>query len=116
MPDCAFLASAVLQYQFGFSFVLPLALLLSHCLQFLFLLLGFKFLSIGTLRNICEATLPLSLLLLPKRLCLVRIGDELAVMSDGHVRRVKIYWNGDSNSPTCNYEPPTSYDYDWDGK
>lgn len=44
--------------------------------------------------------------------------DAAAVMSfiDGHVRPVKIYWNGDSNSPPCNYEPPTSYDYDWDGK
>lgn len=44
--------------------------------------------------------------------------DAPAVMSyvDGHVRPAKIYWNGDSNSPPCNYEPPTRYDYDWDGK
>ena len=44
--------------------------------------------------------------------------DAAAVMSfvDGHVRPVKIYWNGDPHSPPCNYEPPTSYDYDWDGK
>jgi hypothetical protein len=76
---------AVLQYQFGFLFfyLLPLTLLLAHRLQFLFLLLGFKFLSFGTLRNICEATLPLSPLLFLKRLCLIAMGDELAVMSDG---------------------------------
>lgn len=44
--------------------------------------------------------------------------DAAAVMSfvDGHVRPVKIYWNGDPNSPPSKYEPPTSYDYDWDGK
>ncbi len=44
--------------------------------------------------------------------------DAANVMSfvDGDVRPVKIYWNGDPNAPPCNYEPPTSYDYNWDGK
>ncbi|HEY3857040.1 MAG TPA: prepilin-type N-terminal cleavage/methylation domain-containing protein [Verrucomicrobiae bacterium] len=34
---------------------------------------------------------------------------------DGHVRFVKIYWNGVSDSNPCDYEPPASYDYNWDG-
>jgi prepilin-type N-terminal cleavage/methylation domain-containing protein len=44
--------------------------------------------------------------------------NAAAILSfvDGHVRPVKIYWNGDFTSPPCNYEPPTGYDYDWDGK
>lgn len=44
--------------------------------------------------------------------------DATAVMGfvDSHVQPVKMYWNGNPNSPPCNYEPPTSYDYDWDGK
>jgi prepilin-type N-terminal cleavage/methylation domain-containing protein len=44
--------------------------------------------------------------------------DAPAVMGflDGHVQPVKIYWTGDPDSPPCKYEPPTSYDYEWDGK
>ncbi len=36
--------------------------------------------------------------------------------ADGHVRFVKVYWDGVSDSSPCNYEPPPgNYDYSWDG-
>jgi prepilin-type N-terminal cleavage/methylation domain-containing protein/prepilin-type processing-associated H-X9-DG protein len=35
---------------------------------------------------------------------------------DGHVAFNKIYWDGVSDSSPCNYEPPASYDYNWDGE
>jgi prepilin-type N-terminal cleavage/methylation domain-containing protein len=35
---------------------------------------------------------------------------------DGHVNFVKIYWNGVSDSNPCSYEPPSRYDYNWDGE
>jgi prepilin-type N-terminal cleavage/methylation domain-containing protein len=35
---------------------------------------------------------------------------------DGHVKFVKIYWNGVADSNPCSYEPPARYDYNWDGQ
>lgn len=35
---------------------------------------------------------------------------------DGHARLTKIYWDGVPDSSPCNYEPPASYDYRWDGQ
>jgi hypothetical protein len=29
---------------------------------------------------------------------------------------IKIYWNGISDSGPGNYEPPPTYDYNWDGE
>ena len=35
--------------------------------------------------------------------------------ADGHAATTKIYWDGYSDSNPCNYEPPTTYPYRWDG-
>jgi len=35
---------------------------------------------------------------------------------DGHASFARIYWNGVSDSDPCSYEPPTGYDYNWDGQ
>ena len=35
---------------------------------------------------------------------------------DGHVSFTKIYWNGVDGSQPRNYEPPSGYEYDWDGE
>lgn len=35
---------------------------------------------------------------------------------DGHASFVRIYWDGVTDSSPCNYEPPTGYDYSWDGE
>ena len=35
---------------------------------------------------------------------------------DGHASFVKIYWDGVADSNPCDYEPPTRYDYNWDGQ
>ncbi|MGO8675916.1 MAG: prepilin-type N-terminal cleavage/methylation domain-containing protein [Limisphaerales bacterium] len=35
---------------------------------------------------------------------------------DGHASFARIYWNGVSDSDPCGYEPPTGYDYNWDGQ
>lgn len=35
---------------------------------------------------------------------------------DGHAGLTKIYWDGVPDSEPCNYEPPTGYDYNWDGE
>lgn len=35
---------------------------------------------------------------------------------DGRASLTKIYWNGVSDSDPCDYEPPTGYDYNWDGQ
>jgi hypothetical protein len=32
---------------------------------------------------------------------------------DGHVSYVKMYRNSSINLPSCNYEPPTGYEYKW---
>jgi len=34
---------------------------------------------------------------------------------DSHVDFTKIYWDGIPGSKPCNYEPPASYRYNWDG-
>ncbi len=35
---------------------------------------------------------------------------------DGHVRYVRIYWDGRAGSEPRNYEPPPGYNYRWDGE
>jgi prepilin-type N-terminal cleavage/methylation domain-containing protein len=35
--------------------------------------------------------------------------------TDSHVAFVKVYWNGRPASRPCNYEPPSGYEYSWDG-
>ncbi|SPE52931.1 conserved exported hypothetical protein [Verrucomicrobia bacterium] len=35
---------------------------------------------------------------------------------DGHASVIKIYWDGVSDSDPCSYEPPSGYDYSWDGE
>ena len=35
---------------------------------------------------------------------------------DGHVSSTKIYWDGLDHSEPRNYEPPSGYQYDWDGE
>ena len=35
---------------------------------------------------------------------------------DGHVNLTKIYWDGIERSQPRNYEPPSGYEYDWDGE
>ena len=35
---------------------------------------------------------------------------------DGHVAFTKIYWNGVADSDPASYEPPSGYDYNWDGE
>jgi prepilin-type N-terminal cleavage/methylation domain-containing protein len=35
---------------------------------------------------------------------------------DGHAGPTRIYWDGVSDSDPCDYEPPSSYDYNWDGE
>ena len=35
---------------------------------------------------------------------------------DGHVSFTKIYWDGVEGSQPRNYEPPSGYEYDWDGE
>jgi prepilin-type N-terminal cleavage/methylation domain-containing protein len=35
---------------------------------------------------------------------------------DGHVDNTKIYWNGVEDSDPASYEPPTGYDYSWNGE
>jgi prepilin-type N-terminal cleavage/methylation domain-containing protein len=35
--------------------------------------------------------------------------------ADSHVAFTKIYWDGVPGSNPCNYEPPASYNYNWDG-
>ena len=46
------------------------------------------------------------------------LGDAKNNMSfvDGHVGFTKIYWDGVDGSQPRNYEPPSSYEYDWDGE
>ncbi len=36
--------------------------------------------------------------------------------ADGHAAFTRIYWDGQADSNPCNYEPPSGYDYSWDGK
>jgi prepilin-type N-terminal cleavage/methylation domain-containing protein len=35
--------------------------------------------------------------------------------TDSHIAFAKIYWNGLPASRPCNYEPPSGYEYSWDG-
>jgi prepilin-type N-terminal cleavage/methylation domain-containing protein len=41
--------------------------------------------------------------------------NELSYV-DGHLNFVRIYWDGVADSKPCTYEPPSSYDYSWDGQ
>ena len=41
--------------------------------------------------------------------------DSLS-FTDGHVAFTRLYWNGVANSHPADYEPPPSYDYNWDGE
>ena len=36
--------------------------------------------------------------------------------ADGHVGYLKIFWDGITGLQPRSYEPPTSYDYSWDGE
>ncbi|MGZ5566880.1 MAG: hypothetical protein ACXWKG_07695, partial [Limisphaerales bacterium] len=46
--------------------------------------------------------------------------DSMNVVSfvDGHVSYVKIYWKYSTNfvfAPSCSYDPPEGYEYQWSG-
>ena len=43
------------------------------------------------------------------------VKDNLSFI-DGHAAFTRIYWNGAANSHPADYEPPPSYDYNWDGE
>lgn len=44
-----------------------------------------------------------------------RDANDMLAFVDGHVGFTRIYWDGVLDSDPCSYEPPTRYDYCWDG-
>jgi hypothetical protein len=43
-------------------------------------------------------------------------GKNVLTFVDGHENFSRIYWDGVPDSDPCNYEPPASYGYNWDGE
>ena len=45
------------------------------------------------------------------------VNDARNIVSfvDGHADYVKIYWNSSFTTPSCCYDPPAGYDYQWSG-
>jgi len=41
---------------------------------------------------------------------------EVLSFVDGHVAFVPVYWDGRRDSNPCDYEPPSGYQYRWDGE
>jgi prepilin-type N-terminal cleavage/methylation domain-containing protein len=43
----------------------------------------------------------------------VNDAKNIASFVDGHIAYLKVFWNTNFNVCTCNYDPPSGYDYRW---
>jgi hypothetical protein len=52
---------------------------------------------------------------LPPGLCEFNNAKDVVSSVDGHVSYIPIYWNTNYVMNTCEYGPPSGYDYQWSG-